>query len=93
MDLRRGMFRVWIICSVIWVILWGLRVFVVLGCRPGGDHLVCFDFWYGITSEPVVPYWVEALGAFAPPLLLLVVGRAVLWAVEGFWGGPDTRHH
>ena len=91
MDLRRGMLRIWIAATIVWLIVWGFRLFVLLACRPGGDHFVCLDFWYGTVSEPALPYWIEALCAVAPPLLLLVIGRVLLWLVERSWGGPQAR--
>jgi hypothetical protein len=88
MELRRGMFRVWVIASIIWIVVWGLRVFVALACRLGTDHFTCSDTLNSLLTQGSLPDWVVALGAVAPPLLLLVVGGALLWIVDRFWESP-----
>ena len=92
MDLGRGMFRVWLIASIVWIIAWGFRMFVALHCRLGTDHLTCSDSPDGLFIQGSLPDWVVAVGAVAPPLLVLVVGSALLWIVDRFWAAPTRGY-
>ncbi len=69
-QIRRGLFRVWIIATVLWE-LWVVR-----------------DLVGEFTHNPPLRGWdlIWAVGLFAilGPLGVLALGRALLWAAEGF---------
>jgi hypothetical protein len=88
MNLRRGLLRLWIVCSVAWIVAIGYDTYTLsLPPLPPG-------FKYGAAPYPPV----ELLGkfferdvieshvkwAFGPPIGLLIGGAALWWAVAGF---------
>ena len=73
---RRGMFRIWILVSVAWIMGW-LIEFIVYGLQ-GGFKLV--GDWLAI---PVL--------LFGPPIALLLFGMAAGWAFRGFRDNPRAK--
>jgi hypothetical protein len=63
----RGLFRLWIVATVVWVI-------VVCGVTPLPDE---FRWDWELFLKVVA-------ASLGPPILLLPVGAALLWAVRGF---------
>ena len=66
---RRGLFRVWVLLSVAWMMAWFIYLVMYAirdGLRTTGDFLVI----------PVV--------LIGPPIALLVFGVAAGWAFRGF---------
>jgi hypothetical protein len=66
---RRGLFRVWVLVSVAWLMGWIIFLIMVGiqgGLRTTGDFL----------EIPVL--------LFGPPIALLLVGVAAGWAFRGF---------
>ena len=69
LNLRRGMFRVWILLSVAWIMGWSIEL-VMRGIQ--GAFKTANDFL-------VLP--VLLVG---PPVALLLFGLATAWAFRGF---------
>jgi hypothetical protein len=84
MNIGRGLFRLWLIASVVWV----------------GACLLRFDFSCFFGSYPWCEWWmlhrvhyyfssnneyVETLAlTFGVPIVAFIIGAAILWAVKGF---------
>lgn len=68
-NLRRGLFRVWVLLSVAWLMGWTIHL-IMQGLQGGlqttGDFL----------EIPVL--------LFGPPIALLLFGLAAGWAIRGF---------
>lgn len=71
---RRGLFRIWLLLSMAWVLGWS--VYLMLYAIQGG-----FDRNPGLFDLPVL--------LIGPPLALLAVGAAAIWAFRGF--KPDGQ--
>ena len=72
---RRGVFRVWLLASVAWVMSWAL-------------YLVISDLDEGFQRGAALAVPVVLCG---PPGALLIVGLLTRWAVNGFASGTDKR--
>ncbi len=77
MNTKRGLFRVWVVVSLLWGIVVGWRQ---ARCLIGTGGPNCVGFPYDLTSESIV----AAMFAIVPPVAVLLLGYAVLWAVKGF---------
>jgi hypothetical protein len=66
---RRGLFRIWLLLSMAWVLGWS--VYLMLYALQGG-----FDRNPGLFDLPVL--------LIGPPLALLAFGAAAIWALRGF---------
>src|SRR5215470_16179586 len=66
---RRGMFRVWILMSVAWIMGW--IIYLILVGLQGG-----FKVTGDVLAVPVL--------LFGPPVALLLFGFATGWAFRGF---------
>jgi hypothetical protein len=69
---RRGLFRVWLLLSMAWVLGWA--VYLMLYAIQGG-----FDHGAPILDVPVL--------LLGPPVALLAFGSAAIWALRGFKPG------
>lgn len=69
LNLRRGMFRIWIVLSVAWIMGWSIEL-VMRGIQ--GDFKTANDVL-------VVPVLLAG-----PPIALLLFGLATAWAFRGF---------
>ena len=69
MNWRRGLFRVWLLLSVAWILGW--VVYLVLGGIKGG-----FQSFGGFLAIPVP--------LIGPPIALLLFGLVAGWAFRGF---------
>ena len=68
-NLRRGMFRIWVLLSAAWIMGWAIYL-IMYGLRGG----------FQVASEVlVVP--VLLLG---PPVALMLFGLGAAWAFRGF---------
>jgi hypothetical protein len=65
---RRGMFRLWILASIAWIMGWVILLIIqyILGEAPTPQ----------LTVAPVI--------LIAPPVALLFFGLATRWAFQGF---------
>mgnify|MGYP001550175803 FL=1 len=66
---RRGMFRIWVLFCVAWVMGWTIEL-LMFGLR-GGFHTTG-----ELLEVPVL--------LFGPPIAMLLFGLAAAWAVRGF---------
>jgi len=71
---RRGLFRVWLLAAVAWVMSWLIYLIVDM-IRTG----------FRASDMLVVPILL-----FGPPLALLIFGTAAGWAFRGFKVEPDS---
>jgi hypothetical protein len=69
LNWRRGLFRLWLLVSVAWILAWG--VYSILSA-------IAHAF---MTPED---FLARLVVFFGPPLALLVVGLAARWAIQGF---------
>ena len=65
----RGLFRLWVVVSVLWA---GFLGFLIFG--PVGPHINSF-------AEDMSSYLQVAI---VPPIIILVVGFMLRWVVKGF---------
>jgi hypothetical protein len=72
---RRGLFRVWLLISVGWIMAWAIQLIMssLEGRFPGSDFL----------AVPVL--------LFGPPVALLIFGVVTGWAFRGFQVDVDDR--
>jgi hypothetical protein len=87
LRVARGLFRLWFVASVIWILIAGAVVWVTL-VIPVVNH----EKWIGPGGRPSPgPTLIESimwvvLVALGPPALVLVIGLASKWALRGFLG-------
>jgi hypothetical protein len=94
MDVRRGLWRLWILASVLWVAFHGWRFWDK--CIPGSEG----DVWCPIGHDD----WVRDLRyfdyadvlrntawIFGPPVACLIIGLGVLWVGDGFSERPRSN--
>jgi hypothetical protein len=65
---RRGMFRLWILASIAWIMGW----------------IILFIIQFILGEAPTPHLAVAPVILFAPPLALLLFGLATRWAFQGF---------
>jgi hypothetical protein len=76
---KRGLFRLWIVASVLWVcgaILWVHNDFCDFWSLP----LWCGGFW-DFRTEVQLQILLEIFG---PPIAVFFLGLALIWAMKGF---------
>jgi hypothetical protein len=88
-NLRRGLFRVWVVASLCWVGAWLGYVWATCVTPPGQTVYFCriglFDDWMKqITYFTFWDYLTFAVSTLSVPIILLTLGSAVWWAVNGF---------
>ena len=72
---RRGMFRIWILLSIAWLMAW-LIYFTIFGIQGG------FKAQQEYLAIPVT--------LIGPPIALLLFGMAAGWAFRGFRPNEDA---
>jgi hypothetical protein len=65
---RRGMFRLWILASIAWIMGW----------------IILFIIQFLLGEAPTPQLAVAPVILFAPPIALLLFGLATRWAFQGF---------
>jgi hypothetical protein len=89
-NVRHGLFRLWIVASVIWVVAWLSYIWAT--CETHGNanaHLTyCYtDFSGWMSAWESFSFWEYARiagVALGFPAAILIVGWALLWALGGF---------
>jgi hypothetical protein len=79
MNIRRGLFRIWLVASLAWIVssFWMFDYSCFFG------HYPWCDWW--VVSPLLSSTYVEVLvKTFGPPLVALVGGMAAFWSVAGF---------
>jgi hypothetical protein len=99
MKWQRGLFRLWLILSVCWLVAVGASTWATLPEVPGWAKEEKGDIVQGSSSREFDPKEFEAFKtsaerterikyaavlAFAPPLIVVVLGAAFAWAITGF---------
>jgi len=87
MNWRRGLFRVWIVLSVAWVIVIGYAD--DLPCTFGVRLSAPWCAGYGRDPYVWQYAWKVHLLAFGIPIAALVVGAGIGWALNGFRATVD----
>ena len=77
---KKGLRRSWIVATCCWVVGFPLYVY-----RPGQPLRRLLED-YGDAGDAFVLFWMVA-----GPILLLLVGRLVVWATRGFPQRIDLR--
>jgi len=72
---RRGMFRIWVLASVAWIMGWVIHL-IMYGLQGGFRRLGDF------LTIPVV--------LIGPPIALMLFGLATAWAFRGFKVDPGA---
>ena len=67
--IARGLFRLWLVAAIVWIALMGLLEW------PNANAFGLLDSGDIQTAVGVI---------FIPPLLLLMLGSALGWAIKGF---------
>jgi len=92
-NVRRGLFRLWIVAGVLWIVGWLVFIWTTCSVFANGQAAFCYtDFsgwqteWGGFTLWDYARIAEVALGV---PALVLAVGWATLWALSGFAKKPN----
>jgi hypothetical protein len=83
MNLRRGLLRLWVVCSIVWIAFVGInaiRYWSPSWALSDSPLRVARDVARGWESS-IRPHleW-----AFGPPVIVLIIGTGLWWAVAGF---------
>lgn len=100
MNWKRGLLRVWVVTSAVWLILVGSNLAIDSSTsrqieRPPTEAEVgaCMDYrpgpWCSADIVEAIrswtmPGWSAAVFTLAPPLLVLGLGLAITWVIRGF---------
>ena len=88
MNLRRGVVRLWLIASAVWVAFWLWRADIpcMLGHTSAGERPWCTDpLQY---TETVLVN--DAILVIGVPVLIGLLGLAVAWIARGFRAGASN---
>jgi hypothetical protein len=88
MKWRRGLFRMWVVLSVCWIVAVGAIAWSGMPRNYQGDeeHPTGRSFIDRIVREHEREQDIK-LGvaiAFVPPIIVLALGAATAWAIKGF---------
>ena len=78
-SLKRGLLRVWLTVSLIWIVASGAFFLIRLTGGMGGNPFDRFDDWYWPTTLAAV---------FIPPIIFIVAGFLIKWIRAGFHRVP-----
>ena len=85
MNIRRGLFRVWLVCSVLYVMgVLALGIPVIWNEFGFGKEEEIFPFVLAIPPEPWSKLALVTGAAFGVPAVVYGLGLAFLWAISGF---------
>lgn len=90
MNTQRGLLRIWMIASVIWIIylawdFWQSCRLIpgtgrgALWCDTGQD-----DWLTELKNIGLMDYGRGAVMALTPPIISLILGFAIAWTIKGF---------
>jgi len=88
MNLRRGLVRLWVIASAVWVVFWLWRADIpcLLGYTSGGEAPWCKDPLQYSMNVGVS----DALLVIGVPIVTGLIGLAVAWITQGFRAGRSN---
>lgn len=75
MNVSRGLFRVWLVVTILWAIVTGLFLGKAFVAPESSIRWAALAYWLILAS--------------VPPALLFALGWVLLWVSRGF-GGPRT---
>jgi hypothetical protein len=92
LRVARGLFRLWLVLSVLWiggvgVVTWPAFDPAKLAATKDSPYTGDFDPDAFLQGRPQPIRWSAgeaALLSFAPPVLILTFGSALIWAIRGF---------
>jgi hypothetical protein len=92
LRVARGLFRLWLVLSVLWiggvgVVTWPAFDPAKLAATKDAPYTGYFDPDAFLEGRPQPRRWSAAEAAllsFAPPVLALTLGSALVWAFRGF---------
>ena len=89
LRVARGLFRIWIIVSIVWLVGWLWYVWAT--CKPvTGNELLLycytsfFDDWMGPVPFTFLDYAKLIATGMVVPIVVLAFGSALVWAFRGF---------
>jgi hypothetical protein len=89
MNLRRGLFRLWLVASCAWCVGW--LIYFGHTCQPRANvpliycRLLLLNDWVHHSENFTVDDYLNiTLSGLAVPVAAFILGLAGLWAVEGF---------
>jgi hypothetical protein len=103
MNLRRGLFRIWVVASLIWLIGWHWYVWATCETKhipfssqgePWKEYVkFCYTgFGEWMTQVQNFTFWdyasIAATGV-GVPIAAFVIGFGLLWAADGFRSHPN----
>jgi hypothetical protein len=88
MNLRRGLVRLWVVASTVWVAFWLWRADIpcMLGHTSAGETPWCTDQLQYSMSVGVS----DALLVIRVPILIGLLGLTVAWITQGFRAGRSN---
>jgi hypothetical protein len=100
MDVRRGLWRLWILASVLWAGFHGWLFWD--NCIPGSDGDLWCPTWLGdkrLPSDLVLGLRQFGYGdalriaawLFGPPVACLIIGLGFFWVGDGFSERPRSN--
>jgi hypothetical protein len=102
MNLKRGLFRVWLVASGVWVAGWLIYIWAtcdlkhVPGDEPPNQYVtVCYTNFSGWMTQvsyfTIWDYGSIALSALAVPVGAFILGFCAFWAANGFKGDQKSK--
>jgi hypothetical protein len=81
MNLQRGLFRLWLLLSVLWVgfMVWVHEPPCLFGKYSRNPYCA-----FSSPVNPASEYLSFAAGALGPPIAILLLGYSLLWVLKGF---------
>src|SRR5262245_1944818 len=92
MNVRRGLLRLWLFASTLWLISWAAYVWlsrIEAAEDPTGEHFLAFhtDFgrgWKAVSAFALGDYLSLAAIGIGIPLAILILGCGAWWVAAGF---------
>jgi hypothetical protein len=93
MNLKRGLFRIWVVASLIWFLGWLAYVWATCLPQENSVEVYCYTSLFDDWMSPVSYFSLRdyaRIGAMGigPPIAVLVLGFSILWAADGFRSHP-----
>ena len=102
MNLKRGLFRVWAIAGVVWLLAWFLYIWSTCDLKhvPGDQPensvvMLCYTGFSGWMTQiryfTVWDYVSIVLSGLAVPVGVFILGFCAFWAAAGFKIRQDSK--
>jgi len=87
MNLKKGLFRIWLVLSIGWVLFVFAAYMLSESLRGGeltlGRFNVNFRIAFGLYLFGYKWLYILAI-SFLPPIIVFVFGNSIIWALQGF---------